>query len=91
LARLKVRGVIGGNVIHQIERLKAADLDFAHVADVEQSDTLSYGMMFFEQAGVLDGHIPPAEIDHLGAQAAMNRIQRRGFQWFPRLRHETSD
>jgi hypothetical protein len=28
-----------------------------------------------DQAGVLDGHVPSAEIDHLGAHPAMDRVQ----------------
>jgi hypothetical protein len=47
----------------------------------------AHSVVFFEQAGVLNRNVPAAEIDHFGAQPAMNRVQRRGFQGQGRLRH----
>ena len=35
LAELEFRRVVDGDVLDQIERLRAAHVDFAHVADVE--------------------------------------------------------
>ncbi len=37
LARLETAGGVGGDVIGEPERLRAADFDFAHVADIEQA------------------------------------------------------
>ena len=33
----KSRGIVAGDVLHQVQRVRPAHLDFAHVADVEES------------------------------------------------------
>ena len=36
----------------------------SHVRNVEDTDVLTNGLMFFENARVEDRHVPPAETDH---------------------------
>jgi hypothetical protein len=45
------------------------------VADVEQTDAGADGQVFGDEAGVFNGHIPAAEVNHLGAKAAVQVIQ----------------
>ncbi len=73
---LQLRSVVHGDVLHQIQRLRPAHFDLAHVADVEQADALAHGAMLVDDAGVFDRHVPAAEIDHLRAHAAMHGVQR---------------
>ena len=64
-----------------MQRAGAADFDFAHVADVKKAGARADGLVLGDDAGVLQRHIPAAEIDHLCAQAAMDGIQ-SGFAKF---------
>ena len=45
---------------------RAADFDLAHVADIEDAHGRAHGVVLVDDSGVLDGHVPSAEIDHLG-------------------------
>src|SRR5262249_47425750 len=76
LADLQLRRVIHADVIHGVERLLADDKDVAHVADVENSDAGAHGHVFGDEAGVFDRHVPSAEVDHLGAEAAVYGVER---------------
>jgi hypothetical protein len=69
---------VGRHVIREPAGFGAADLDFAHMADVEDAGRGTHCVVLFDDAGVLDGHVPASEIDHLGAQRAMDGIQRCG-------------
>jgi hypothetical protein len=58
-------------------RAAAADPDVAHVTDIENPDARAHCFVFRNQAagrGVLDGHIPAAEIDHFCAQTAVHGV-----------------
>ena len=57
----QLRSVVGGDVLDQVQSLGAADLEFAHVADVEQAGGCPHGRVFFGDAAVFDGHFPAAE------------------------------
>ena len=78
---LKLGDGVGGDVVGERCRIRAVDFDFAHVADVEQAGGRSHGAVFFEDAGVLQRHVPAAEIDHFGAHPAMGGVKRGGFEW----------
>ena len=54
---------------------RAAELDVAHVADVKDADAGAHGHVLGGEAGVFDRHVPAAEVDHLGAELAMNRVE----------------
>ncbi len=77
LAGLELGGVVGGDEIDQLGGFRPADFDFAHVADVEEADGIADGVVLVDDAGVLDGHIPAAEIDHFGAESPMDGIEGR--------------
>ena len=71
------RGVVGGDVLDSLQRVRTGNLDFAHVRDVEQSRTRANGHVLIDDAGVFDGHVPAGEVDHARAERAMSRVQRR--------------
>ena len=73
LADLQLRGGVGRDVIDQLQRFRPANFDLAHVADVEQAHALAHGVVLIDDAGVVDRHVPAAEIDHLRAHSAMGR------------------
>src|SRR6185437_4777920 len=75
LADGELRGVIAGNPLDQIEGLAAANLDFAHVADVEDSGTFADGFVLGKNAAVFERHVPAAEIDHFCAHAPVHMVQ----------------
>src|SRR5579885_1030339 len=78
LAGFELVDCVGGEEIGEARGVRAADLDFAHVADVEYANAGADGVVLLDDAGVLHGHIPAAEIDHSGAQRAVHGIERRG-------------
>ena len=69
---------IGGDEIGEAGSLGPADLDLAHVADIEDAHRITHGVVLVDDSGVLDGHVPAAEIHHPGAQRAMYGVQGRG-------------
>jgi len=58
------------------------------VADIEEANVFADGVMLFEDAGILDGHVPTAEVDHLGAHFAVCGVERRGLEAGCGLAHE---
>ena len=58
---------------------RPANLDLAHVADIEQSDRRPHGVVLVDNARVLDRHVPAAEIDHFGLASGVHFEQRRPF------------
>ena len=90
LADGELRGVIAGNVLDQINRVRAADFNLAHVAHVKQPRCGARRHVFRDDSGILHGHVPSAEVDHLGPHPAMDRVK-RGFAEFRFWkRHEIS-
>ena len=55
--------------------MPAAHFDLAHVADIEYPDAFPHGVMFLDDAFILDGHVPAAEVHHFCAHAAMHGVQ----------------
>jgi len=70
--------VIGSHEIRECASLGSQDVDLSHVAHVEQPNGGAHRPMFFDDAGILDGHLPPAEIHQLGPQGPVYGIERRG-------------
>ena len=80
LADFQLVDGVGGGEIGELRGLRPVDFDLTHVADIENPDGAAHGLVLVDDSGVLDGHVPPAEIHHFGAQGAMNGIQRSGFE-----------
>ncbi len=76
LADAQPRGVVARHPLDGGQRVGAGHLDLAHVADVEQAGPRAHGHVLVDDAGVLDGHVPAAELDHPGAAGAVPRVER---------------
>ena len=68
--------VVARDVLDGLERVAAGDLDLAHVADVEEARARPDGLMLVDDAGVFDGHVPAAVLDHAGAERPVARVER---------------
>jgi hypothetical protein len=79
LPDLKFGGRVGGDVIREGASIRTKDFDLAHVTHVENADAGADGAVLFQDAGLLEGHVPAAEIDHLGAHPAVYGVERGGF------------
>ena len=84
LAYGKFAGVVGTDVLHELQGLRAAHFGFAHVAHVEKADGGAHGQVFVNRAAVLHGHIPAAKRHHLAACLPMHSVERSLFQGFIR-------
>ena len=77
LTDLKVRDVVGGDVLDPFEGVGAVEFQAAHVADVEEAGTVPHGLVLLDDRRVLDRHQPPAEFDHPAAKGLMGGEKRR--------------
>ena len=62
-----LRDVVREQALQQLERLRAARFDLAHVRDVEDPARLAHSAMLGADALVLHRHLPAGELDHLRA------------------------
>ena len=67
LARFELGDVVGEQVVEKAARIGPAELDPAHVSDIEQADGLPHRLMLLDDRRVLDGHFPAGEVDHPAA------------------------
>jgi hypothetical protein len=75
------RGVVRAEAVDEGDGVGAAHLYLAHVRDVEDAGARARGHVLLDRArGVLDGHVPPAELHHAAAQTAVHRVQGRLLQ-----------
>ncbi len=75
LPNRQLRRVIHRDMLHRGQRRRAAQLNVAHVADIEDAHAGAYGKMLGGQAGIFDRHVPTAKVDHLRAELAMGGVQ----------------
>ena len=67
LAGLRQLGdVIGEQAAQVVARPVAAQVDHAHVRDVEHAGIAAHGMVLLDLRAVVDGHVPAAEVDGAG-------------------------
>ena len=57
--------------MEEIVGRRAFDEDFSHVAHIEQADRLADGHVFLDDARVLEGHLPAAELNEACAGRSM--------------------
>jgi len=63
-------------MIQESVRRRTLDEDLAHVTDVEKADGLADREMFVDDAGILQGHLPSAELDEPRARGPMPFVER---------------
>ena len=78
LADFELAGMVGGDEIGQLRGFRPANLDFAHMADIENAHRVADGVVLVDDPGVLHGHVPAAEVDHPGSERAMEGMKRGG-------------
>jgi len=69
LAGLQPGHVVGADAAQEGRRLRAGQLEAAHVGDVEHAGGGAHGGVLLDDADVLDGHLPAGEGHHARAQA----------------------
>ena len=74
-----VRYVIGGHALQKRRGAFPRDGNSSHVTDVEQANPGTYRLVFIDDAGVLDGHLPSGEINQLGLARLVVGKQRGAF------------
>ena len=67
----------GGDVLQKCERVLAFDPKFTHVTHIEDAGPFTHRAVFVDDAGVLDRHIPTAELDHTGIEGQVLRVEYR--------------
>ena len=72
LAHGQPGGVVHGEGLDRRQRARTAELDIAHVADVKESYAGADRHVLRGNAGVLDRHVPAAEIDHFGPESPVD-------------------
>ena len=75
LAEFQLVYGVGGDVVGELGGFRTANLDLAHVADIEDAHRVAHRVVLVDDSAILDGHVPPAEIHHLRTQGAMDRVQ----------------
>ena len=68
LPRRQFADVVGEGLIEKGRGPRAADLDLAHVGNVEQAGRLPHSQVLVGNAGVLHRHLPAAELNQFSAQ-----------------------
>ncbi len=79
LAGTDPRKIVGEGRVHEDRGTGAVDAGLAEVADIEDPDRRPDRRVLLEHppAGILDGHLPAAEVGQLGAQRNVPVVQRR--------------
>ena len=79
LAVLEPRRVVHGDMLHCGQGTGAAKLNLAHVAHVKQAHAVAHSKVLGDEtaagAGILDRHIPPAKVHHLGLEGAVRGVE----------------
>src|SRR5690242_4839280 len=73
--------VLRSNELEKIERVFSQYLDFAHVADVEQASSSTNRIVFADNTGVLNRHLPTAECNHPRAHCDVSIIEWCSPKW----------
>ena len=69
-------GVVRGEPLDELEGVRAAHVEAAHVREVEDADASPHGQVLGPDAGlVLDRHVPAAEVDHAGSGGEMPVVE----------------
>ena len=81
LSRGEFAGVIAGDVLNQVQRLRTFDAKLAHVRDVEHSAGLSHRVVFNDEASIGNGHFESSVRNHFGSSCLVFLVQGGRCQW----------
>src|SRR2546425_771007 len=71
--------IVRAEAIEERVCLRPIDENLAHVTHVEQADRAAHGEMLVHDPGILEGHLPSAELDHARPRPAVP-FEQRGAQ-----------
>ena len=69
--------VVGEELVEPVGGVGAADEDLAHVGDIEDAGVGADGVVFVEDGGVLDWHVPSGEGDEACAERLVGGFEGR--------------
>ncbi len=72
----QLRDVVREQAPQKIADALSAQVDDAHVRDVEHAGVAPHRVVFLDLRAVHDRHVPAAEIDHAGAGGDMRLVER---------------
>ena len=75
LARGQLGGIVHGEGLDRRQRARTAELNIAHMADVKEPYAGADRHVLRGNAGVLDRHVPAAEIDHFGSESPVETME----------------
>ncbi len=75
LAGLELGGVVHQQLLHGRQRVGSAQLNVAHMADVENAYARAHGGVLGHQTRVLHRHIPTAEVHHAGLVPVVRGVE----------------
>src|SRR5690606_9364419 len=84
-AILKRTDVVGDEVLHTFRRVRTADENLAHVANVENAGSRANTPVLVDDAGVLDRHLVPSKGGETRAESSMNFVKRGPFDSLRRV------
>jgi ABC-type taurine transport system substrate-binding protein len=73
----KLVDIVGQQPAQVLAYARAAQIDDAHVRDVEHAGVTPHGMMLLDLGAIADRHVPAAEIHHARPGGDMARVERR--------------
>src|SRR3989338_4013926 len=75
--RADIAHVAHRELIQGLQGSRPADPHLSHVGDIEHPGAGSHGLMLFEDAGVVERHLPAMEVRHLGVEGTVEAVQCR--------------
>ena len=66
---------VGDQMTQKLPGARAAQVDHGHVRHIEHAGVAANLMMLVDLRAVADRHVPPAEVDHLGAERAVGVVE----------------
>src|SRR4029453_4894749 len=69
------RSVIGGGALHEVERLRPFSLKLALVHHTKGARRIPDCEVLVDRSGILNRHLPPAEVDHSCAELPVDLVQ----------------
>ena len=68
--------IIGQALVDESLRSRPAHIDIAQMTDVEDTNGVAYGEVLLDDAGVLDRHLPAAELRQLRPERCVSIMER---------------
>src|SRR5947209_9836590 len=80
LANCEAGDIVGDEILQKRQCARSLNLEFAHVADVEEAGAGAYCFVFLQNTTVLYGHLPAAKLYKPCTQCTMLLVKGCAFQ-----------